>query len=146
MKKDDKILELGQSIKFLSEILHTFHKVYICIDALDECTDDHRWQLISSLQTLFTSDPNQLPVIKLFFTVRPQIKDYINSHPAIGMPRPSSMILEASEKDIAAYVIHKIAMDTKVTMDEDFKQEIVAEILATSQGMLVITFYLMQLL
>jgi hypothetical protein len=96
--------------------------------------------------TLFTSDPNQLPVIKLFFTGRPQIKDYINSHPAIGVPRPSSMVLEASEKDIAAYVNYKIAMDTKVTMDEDFKQEIVAEILAGSQGILVIPFHLMQLL
>jgi hypothetical protein len=45
--------------------------------------------------------------------------------------------LEASAEDITAYIIHKLAMDTKVKMEDDFKNQIVTEIDSTSQGMLV---------
>jgi hypothetical protein len=46
--------------------------------------------------------------------------------------------LEASEEDIIAYICHKLEEDTKMLgMTEDFKKEIIDEIVATSQGMLV---------
>lgn len=46
-----------------------------------------------------------------------------------------SLVLEASTGDITAYIKYKLEMDTGLQMDEDFKTEIVEEIVATSQGM-----------
>jgi hypothetical protein len=50
---------------------------------------------------------------------------------------PPFVTLEASAEDITAYITHKLAMDTKVKMEDDFKNQIVTEIVSTSQGMLV---------
>jgi hypothetical protein len=77
--------------------------------------------------------------IKLFFTARPQIEDYINSHPAMATisPSPLSMQLVANTGDIAAYVTHKLNQDKMVKMPEDFKKQIVEEIVTTAQGMSV---------
>lgn len=50
---------------------------------------------------------------------------------------PISVILEASTHDIAAFIKNKISMDTKVKMTEEFRNQIMDEIVATSQGMFV---------
>jgi hypothetical protein len=47
------------------------------------------------------------------------------------------MQLAANTDDIAVYVTHKLNEDATVTMTEDFKKQIVEEIVSTAQGMSV---------
>jgi hypothetical protein len=91
------------------------------------------------LKGLSTSDSSKSgsTVMSLFVTGRPQMRDFVNSHPAIGASSPPSLTLEASTDDIAAYINYRLGSDTKVKMDAEFKKEIVKEIIATSKGMLV---------
>lgn len=134
-KKERKKSELEDIIQCLSTTLRKFKKTYVCIDALDECNKEHRRKLIRHLKDIAASESL---VIRFFFTGRPQIKEYINLHPATGVSLPLSVNLEASEEDIIAYICHKLEEDTKVLgRTEDFKKEIIDEIVATSQGMLV---------
>lgn len=130
-------VELNDVLEALSTMFQSFDKIYLCIDALDECTDEYRWSLLNHLKTLSNPDESHLLSVKLFFTGRPQMKDYVNSHSDIVSPR--FVALEANSDDIAAYVAYELKMDTKVKMSDDFKNQIIAEIVAASQGMLVIT-------
>lgn len=141
-RKKREPLELNDAFNALSQILQSFDTAYLCLDALDEATEDHRRRLINSLQQLVTSRnsdsvANRSTPIKLFFTGRPQIEDYINAHPAIKPMGPLSIRLEARTHDIVKFIEHKIMMDTKVKMGEGFKAQIVADITAASQGMFV---------
>jgi hypothetical protein len=147
-KRKQDNLKMEDALGSLSELLQGFDKTFICIDALDECEEETRWDLLRSLKGLMdpTSDSagSAHPLaVRLFISGRPPMEEYINTHPAIGPCSQYSMKLEASTADIAAYIKHKLDMDTKVSMDEEFKSQIVSEITATSQGMLVLTqFYL----
>jgi hypothetical protein len=137
-KKGRNKLDLEDALGVLSQILREFDRVYICIDALDECTEEPRRDLIRCLKGLSNPDPTESePVeIRLFVTGRPHIKDYVVTHFAIaGSLIPLAMELKTRNEDIAAYINYKLKMDTGVKMDEDFKKQIVSEILSTSQGM-----------
>lgn len=133
-------LELKDAVQALSRTLRSFDRTYLCIEALDERLEEHRYEFIRCLNELGASDSNHPPFIRIFLTGRPLIKNEVNSHPSVvANPRTLvSMLLEANTGDIAAYVTHKISMHTRVRMDEDFKRQIVAEITAASQGMLVV--------
>jgi hypothetical protein len=135
-------LDLDDICGALSKIFHSFDKVYICIDALNECTEEQRWNLIDILQRTATSNGSgsvqSLSSIKLFFTGRPQMEKYVNAHAEIQPAIPLSVKLEASTHDIAAFIKNKISMDTKVKMTEEFRNQLIDEIVATSRGMFVI--------
>jgi hypothetical protein len=60
-------LDLGGSIRALSATLRTFSRIYLCIDALDECVDEHRGTLLSSLVEMAANIDNKPQNIKLFF-------------------------------------------------------------------------------
>ncbi|KAI5792890.1 hypothetical protein FPQ18DRAFT_19519 [Pyronema domesticum] len=51
-KANAEDLSLEYSIRSLSKVLEGFDRVYLCLDALDECQDEHRRQLIQSLKDL----------------------------------------------------------------------------------------------
>jgi hypothetical protein len=135
VKKERKSLELSDTCQALSLTLQTFDRVYLCIDALDECDEGHRGCFIDCIQELVTADIINSQPIKLFFTARPQIKDYIVTRPSISSLNPLSMTLEANSGDIATYVTDKLEKDTRVKMEDEFKRTIVAEIVASSEGM-----------
>lgn len=147
-KQKQDNLNMEGALEALSELLRGFGKTFICIDALDECEEGNRWDLLRSLKGLMDLTPDSASsahplAVRLFISGRPPMEEYINTHPAIGPCSQYSLKLEASTADIAAYIKHKLDMDTKISMDEEFKSQIVSEITVTSQGMLVLTqFYL----
>jgi hypothetical protein len=135
-------IQLSDAVHALSRLLHGFDESYICIDALDECTEEHRWDLIQCLAGLSSSSDrtNLLRPIRLFFTGQPPMEEYVKSHTAVDPEIPLMAVkLEANTEDIAAYVAHKIDMDKGVRMKDDFKKHIVAEIVSASQRMFVIS-------
>jgi hypothetical protein len=115
-------VQLDDVLKAVSKMFQSFDKTYLCIDALDECTDEYRWSLLHHLKTLSNPDDSHSLSVKLFFTGRPQMKDYVNSHSDIVSPR--SVALEANSDDIAAYVAYKLKMDTKVKMNDDLRSRL----------------------
>jgi hypothetical protein len=143
-KRRREDLELKDAFKALSDASQTFDKVYICVDALDECEEDTRWSLIDFLQKLasvkVTGLASSQPQIRFLFTGRPQMEAYVKSHPSIRPLLPLPVKLEANSEDIVAFVQHRIEKDTRVMMTQGFKDHIVAEITSKSQGMFVSDF------
>lgn len=84
INKDRKNLELNDAFEPLLKVLKSFKKTYVCIDALDECSEKHRKEIIcyiNQLSTLSFTDSTAVPV-KIFFTGRPHIKNTsIHIHP-----------------------------------------------------------------
>ncbi|CCX34027.1 Similar to Ankyrin repeat domain-containing protein 50; acc. no. Q9ULJ7 [Pyronema omphalodes CBS 100304] len=141
-KKGRVKIELNDVVHALSRLLHDFDKTYICIDALDECNEEPRLDLIRCLAELSSSQPdstNFLP-IRLFVTGRPPMAEYVKSHTytALDSKIPLFARLEANTDDIAAYVAHKIDEDKRVKMDDGFKKQIIDEIVSASQGMFLL--------
>jgi hypothetical protein len=136
IKIDRKNLELNDAFEALSKVLESFEKTYLCIDALDECSEKHQKEIIryiNQLSMLSSTDSTVVPV-KIFFTGRPHIKDYFNADSSTSPPGPLSITLIANSNDIAEYV--KQMLDTDIRgMDDEFKREIVAKIVAASNGM-----------
>lgn len=140
-KKARTKLELSDACNVLAQALSSFASSFLCIDALDECADDERWYLINSLQQLVIADSrsSQPLSIKLFLTGRPQIEGYLQWHPAVDNTIVSSVTLEANRDDIVKFINHKMNMDKNATMPQEFKEQIINEIVSTSNGMLVQT-------
>lgn len=86
-KKRQQSLKLDEAFETLAAVLKNFRRTYICVDALDECTDAYRrnvittlYQLQSTLNMDNNTGMNSNHTVMLFFTGRPQIQGDINSH------------------------------------------------------------------
>jgi hypothetical protein len=51
-RKDKGGLSLEESCHFLESTLQSFSKFYICVDALNECLDEHRKDFLHSIASL----------------------------------------------------------------------------------------------
>jgi ADP-heptose:LPS heptosyltransferase len=77
MKEDaGKALKLEEVCELFLKALGRFYKVYICIDALDECMDNHRKQLLAMLENVL-GDPTLKQSARLFLTGRLHMEDYV---------------------------------------------------------------------
>ncbi|KAK6544659.1 hypothetical protein TWF694_001347 [Orbilia ellipsospora] len=126
--REYKTLEQGDIEPILLHICQKFNRVYICIDAIDEC--QFQEDFLKSLRRL-------LPSIKLFITGRPHIPSIINQYFADML----KIIIEANEDDVKKFVTTKIDEDwtrDKYLMDEKLKQEILGKIGAASQKMFLL--------
>ncbi|KAI5816207.1 hypothetical protein BZA77DRAFT_344472 [Pyronema omphalodes] len=138
-KKDQQAIEVKDAVHSLSRLLKGFDKTYICIDALDECNETDRRQLIQYLVELSSSsDDNESRPIRLFFTGRPPMENYVISHTSVEPEIPFMVKLQASTEDITAYIAHKIDEDKTIDMDDGFKKYIVEEIVSASKGMFLL--------
>jgi hypothetical protein len=133
-----KLLELEETIQLLSGTLQLFSKIYLGIDALDECMDEHRKQLLCSFADLL-GDPNTSQLIRLFFTGRPHVKESVPSKIQRHLGIPVSVTLKADAHDIRTYVLHQLDLDDYKDncMNEELRKEILQKIIDTSDGMLV---------
>jgi hypothetical protein len=100
MKKESQVLKAETASKFLMEALLRFAKIYICIDALDEC-QDNRASFLRSLSELFKHTELRKR-LRIFLTGRPQVAHYVEKQ-LVG-PSFCTVTLEASEEDILKYV------------------------------------------
>ncbi|KAI5818441.1 hypothetical protein BZA77DRAFT_342841 [Pyronema omphalodes] len=138
-KKSRQAIEIQDAVSAFSGLIRCFDKTYICIDALDECNETDRRQLIQYLAELssVSNQKDTLPV-RLFFTGRPSMEKYVQSHTSIKPKIPLMVKLQASTEDIAAYIAHRISEDNMVGMDDDFKEHIIKEIVSASQNMFLL--------
>jgi len=69
-------LQVSETVKLLGRALAPMRRTFICIDAIDECSDKHLSQLLTSLQTVSQTSPG----FRLFITGRPHIRSAVEKY------------------------------------------------------------------
>jgi hypothetical protein len=141
-QKTGRNLELDEAFTFLERVLLQFRKVYILIDALDECDERNVIPLLRPLQKMlgYSDTTNLQQSTRIFVTGRPhterQVQQYLSRS-----TNPTSFTLEAHTEDIERFILHKIeteVCDIDIKDNHDLKTEIATQISSRSDGMLAI--------
>jgi hypothetical protein len=131
-KRKQGRLELPEACKLLNTLLQSFSRVYICIDAIDECDAEKRLVLLQHLNQVLQDSTRT----RLFLTGRPHVESEVNNR--LKGSFPDAVRLVASKDDISKYIARKIDNDFDPdAMNESLKQEIMGEIAERSKGMYV---------
>ena len=97
-------LQVSEAIKLLQAALAPVNRTFICIDALDECSDKHLSQLLTSLYTVSQASPD----IRLFITGRPHIRSAVEKY----LPAGAQVIpISPSTEDIKEYLEVELGRD-----------------------------------
>ena len=121
---------LPDMVQMLNRAIATLPRVFICIDALDECLPQHLLELLKSLKDILEESPR----MRIFFTGRPQVKGEITRHFTTGITVPISPKTE----DIKRYLENKLEMDTEYdAMSDGLRADILRIIPQRISGMYV---------
>ena len=123
-------LRLPDIVQMLKQAVATLPKVFICIDALDECLPKHLLELLTSLKDILEESPR----MRIFVTGRPQVTGEIKRHFTTGVTAPISPKTE----DIKRYLENKLEMDTECdAMSDGLRADILRVIPQKISGMYV---------
>ena len=124
-------LRLPDMVQMLKQAVTTLPRVFICIDALDECPPQHLSGLLVSLRDTLHESPGA----RIFFTGRPQVQAEIEKR------FTGSVIVPISPKvhDIERYLEKKLEMDTESdAMSDALRADILRVIPQRISGMCVV--------
>ena len=110
-------LLLPGMVDILKKTITSLPRLFICIDALDECIPKHRCDLLESLREIVAVSPN----IRVFLTGRPHIEKEIMKcfSQAVLIP------LSPSAGDIKSYLEMRLDRDTDLdAMDAELRADI----------------------
>jgi len=99
-------LRLLDMVQLLKQAMALLPRVFICIDALDECLPKYQLELLRSLQDIL----EELPSMRIFVTGRPQVETEISRYFATSVMVPIS----PKGNDIKRYLEQKLDMDTEL--------------------------------
>ena len=95
---------------------------FICIDALDECEERHRVNLLDSLNQILQKSPSA----RIFLTGRPHIRTEVEKH---FTGRAATRSITPTKNDMVIFLRAKLAEDAMPdAMDESFAEEIIQNI------------------
>jgi len=125
-----RVLRLPDMVQMLKEVVVALPRVFICIDALDECLPKHLLELLGSLKVILQKSPR----MRIFVTGRPQVRTEITRHFAGNVMVPVS----PKRHDIKRYLEKKLEMDTESdAMSDDLRADILKVIPQRISGMYV---------
>ena len=108
------ILEMFQAIT-------TTKRIFICVDALDECVPEHRMVVLESLRQILQGSPNA----RIFMTGRPQVRGEVEKR----LDGAATFIsIQPTEDGVVKYLRDKLKSDTTPEM---MSSALEAEILKT---------------
>jgi len=110
-------LLLPSMVDILKKTIASLRRLFICIDALDECIPKDRRDLMESVREILAMSPN----IRAFLTGRPHIENEIVKYfrQAVLIP------LSPSTGDIKSYLKMRLDRDTDPdAMDEELRGDI----------------------
>ena len=114
-------LRVPEIVKLLQAVT-SLQPTFICVDALDECAEAHRSEVLDSLRQILTSCPNT----RLFLTGRHHIRGEITRH-LVG--RVATLYIKPNHDDIAGYIRLRLSKDTSLdAMDGGLEAEIIKTI------------------
>jgi hypothetical protein len=130
IRKENPTLDLQSALKLLQIAVEGFDKIYICIDALDECKDEYQVEFLQSINSILNSS------IRVFITARPIVKVKIEKYLLDSSVSLVTMDLEANASDVRMFIADKIEKDLEdMKMTDDFKEEIMDTIVSSAGGM-----------
>jgi len=110
-------LLLPDMVEILKKTITSLPRLFICIDAVDECTPRHRRDILESIQEIVRVSPNT----RVFLTGRPHINDEIVKRfgEAIRIP------LSPPKGDIESYLEMRLDGDPDPNvMDDELRADI----------------------
>ena len=114
-------LVLSQIVKFLRGILSS-RRTFICIDALDECQERHRVELLDSLHQILQGSPGA----RVFLTGRPHIRDEVEKLLSRSVATRS---IAPTDGDIGKFLKARLEEDAiEDAMDESLQEEIIRNV------------------
>jgi len=123
-------LDSAEILKLLISTLRTLDRSYICIDALDEFSQDHRRELFKSLEQITRESPST----RLFVTGRPHIREEVERY----FTKRAEIRIIPSEEDIKKYLTMRLSNDPQPTaMNQDLRENILTTIPEKIAGMYV---------
>ena len=115
----------GLRVPEIVEMLETvtsLQPTYICVDALDECMERHRPEVLDSLRQILEKSPNT----RIFLTGRRHIRGEIDKH--LG-GRAEILSIKPNYDDIVGYIRMRLSKDTSLdAMDSGLEAEIIKSI------------------
>ena len=110
-------LLLPDMVEILKKSITSLPRLFICIDAVDECTPKHRRDILDAMQEIVRVSPNT----RVFLTGRPHINDEIVKHFAQAVRIP----LSPRKGDIESYLEMRLDGDPDPnTMDDELRTDI----------------------
>jgi len=120
-------LALVEIVGFLQDISSS-RRIFVCVDALDECQPGHRVKLLDSLNQVLQNSPGA----RIFLTGRPYIRGEVERHLAGAATRS----ITPTKDDIIIFLRAKLKEDTMPdAMDESLSEEIMRDIPKTVSEM-----------
>jgi len=111
-------LRVARIVKMLQTVT-SLQPTFICVDALDECVERHRPEVLDSLRQILEESPNT----RIFLTGRRHIRGEIETH--LG-GRAAVLSIKPNGDDIVGYVQMRLSKDTSLgAMDSGLENEII---------------------
>ena len=125
-QRDFQQHDLEQAILFMCA---DFDQIFIVIDALDECDNDYRKDLLLVLARLKKNSS-----VRICLTSRPHTGQEI----ARKLGAPLRVEIGATDSDLKVYLSSKIDDSDNIDIiDEEFKEEIISKVIQAAQKMFV---------
>ena len=125
---EDQMRVIGGRAPRLSDIVKMLQtttsekRTFICVDALDECAEEHRVKFLNSLSQILQISPGT----RVFVTGRPHIQDEIASRLST---RVTTIRITPRRGDIITYVRSRLGEDTTPdAMDNSLEADILRKI------------------
>ena len=114
-------LRVGEIVKMLQTVV-SLKPTFICVDALDECVERHRSEVLDSLRQILEKSPNT----RIFLTGRRHIWFEIETH--LG-GRAAVLSIKPNGDDIVGYVRMRLSKDTSLgAVDSGLEDEIIKSV------------------
>ena len=109
--------QLSDLVEIIKKVIKSQSQVFICIDALDESTPQHRRELLESLREIVQVSRNT----RIFITGRPHIEDEAMG----GFSKVVRIRLSPTQGDIKSYLEMRLNRDTDpYAMDDKLRADI----------------------
>ena len=116
-----RVVQLSDLVRLLKTRVASLPRVFICIDALDECLPNKRRELLESLQEIVRASP----ATRVFLSARPHIREEIERYFAEAIV----IAVIPTFEDIERYLEMQLGKDTTPNaMDDDLRAEIMSVI------------------
>ena len=114
-------LRVPEIVKMLQTVT-SLQQTFICVDALDECAERHRPEVLDSLQLILEKSANT----RIFLTGRQHIRGEIDRR--LG-GRAAVLSIKPNNDDIVGYIRMRLSKDTSLNaMDSGLQAEIIESI------------------
>ena len=125
--RDHKMAISGRGLRVpelvvMLQTVTSLRPTFICVDALDQCAERHRHEVLDSLRQILEKSP----YTRIFLTGRPHIWGEIDKH---LNGRVAILSIKPNDGDIAGYIQTRLSKDRSLSaMETSLEDEIIQRI------------------